>query len=117
MTIIDKRRGFGAASDAAQQAAQRAIDANVPDHVKTGVRVSGVVFDAAKAAVPGTSGVTVTVPHSLARAPTGWHPMRTVSADGNDANIVEVASDENTITYKLNTSLKTGTVKADFWLF
>ena len=117
MTIIDKRRGFGAASDAAQQAAQRAIDANVPDHVKTGVRVSGVSFDASKATVPGTSGVTVTVPHQLNRAPSGWHLMRAVSPSGNDANFVEVASDANTITYKLNTALKTGIVTADFWLF
>jgi len=116
MTIIDKRRGLGAASDAAQQAAQRAIDANVPDHVKTGVKLTSIVFDASKAPSPG-AGVSVTVPHKLNRKLSGWHTMRIVSPKISDPNIVETASDANTLSLKMMTAATTGTVTIDLWVF
>jgi len=109
MTIIDKRRGLGAGSDAAQQAAQRAIDTNVPDHVKTGVKITGIVIAPNQA---------VKVSHKLARIPAGWHLMRVYAASAGGAGGTEVyeqSSDANTITFARPAGVANFTY--DFWVF
>jgi hypothetical protein len=108
MTIIDKRRGAGAASDMAQQAAQRGFDTLVPDHVKTGVKLTGVVIDAAKS-------LSVAIPHKLGRVPVGWQKMR-VTGSGQGAELVETAADKNTITLQRNAG-STGILTYDLWVF
>lgn len=108
MTIIDKRRGAGAASDMAQQAAQRGFDTLVPDHVKTGAKLTGIVIDAAKS-------LTVSIPHKLGRVPVGWQKMR-ASGSGQGADLVETAADKNTITLRRPTG-STGTLTFDIWVF
>jgi hypothetical protein len=107
MTIIDKRRGGGAAADMAQQVVQRAIDTNVPNHVKTGVSVTGVTISTGP----------VTVAHKLGRQPVGWHVLRAVgvagASDASDVN--ETRSDDKTITFQR--SVVTGQITYDFWIF
>jgi hypothetical protein len=105
MTIIDKRRGLGEGSDAAQQAAQRAIDTNVPDHVKTGVRISGVSMG---------PGAIVKVPHKLGRVPNGWHTMR-ITGTGTGTEVTETNADANTIEFTRASLV--GTLVFDFWIF
>ncbi len=113
MTIIDKRRGGGAAADMAQQVVQRAIDTNVPTHVKTGVSITGIVI--------GPGGFTK-VPHKLGRKITGWHTMRIVNgsngsgAGGDLSEIYENASDDKTITFARQAA-STGTFTYDVWVF
>jgi hypothetical protein len=107
MTIIDKRRGGGAAADLAQQTTQRAIDTNVPAHVKTGVKLSGVVVP------PG--GVAASVAHGLQRVPVGWHTMR-VTGTGVGQELVEKAGDANTISFA-RPAASTGAFTYDIWVF
>ena len=107
MTTIDKRRGFGAGSDAAQQATQRAIDTNVPNHVKNGVLLQGITIAA---------GASVAVPHKLQRTPNGWQKMRTTGA-GAGGDLVEVTADSNTVTFKRNGVGATGSLTFDIWVF
>ena len=107
MTIIDKRRGFGEGADAAQQAAQRAIDTNVPNHIKTGVLLQGITIGA---------GASVATPHKLERVPTGWQKMRTTGS-GAGGDLVEVSADRNTITFKRNGIGATGSLTFDIWVF
>ncbi len=109
MTIIDKRRGMGAGSDAAQQAAQRGFDANVPDHVKTGVKITGVTI---------APNQTARVSHKLGRIPAGWHLMRVYAASVGGAGGTEVyekSSDANTITFIRPAGVANFTY--DFWVF
>jgi len=105
MTIIDKRRGLGSGSDAAQQAAQRAIDTNVPDHVKTGVRITGVII------APGQG---VNVAHKLGRVPIGWHLLRVYGA-GSGSEVYERSSDANMIVFVRPAGVANFTY--DFWVF
>lgn len=109
MTILDKRRGLGEASDAAQQVAQRGIDANVPDHVKTGIKLTGIVIKPSQA---------ISVPHRLNRIPVGWHLMRMVgpsAGGGSGSEVFERSSDASTITFvRPGGSLN---FTYDFWVF
>lgn len=106
MTISDKRRGGGPGADMAQQAMQRALDTNVPDHVKTGIRLTGISIGAAGQA---------SVPHKLGRKPTGWQKMRQTGS-GDDADLIEVSSDAKTITFRRSPT-STGTLTFDIWVF
>lgn len=107
MTIIDKRRGGGPGADAAQQAAQRGFDTNVPDHVKTGVKLTGITISA---------GASIAVPHKLGRVPVGWQKMRTTGS-GKGADLVETAGNANTITFARNGVGATGSLTFDIWVF
>jgi len=110
MTIIDKRRGNGAGSDAAQQATQRAIDTNVPDHIKTGVKLTNVQI--------GTAAGGAAIQHKLGRAPAGWHVLRVTNPTGTGTNseLVEHKSDDNTLTLGRPTT-GTGSFAYDLWVF
>lgn len=109
MTIIDKRRGGGLASDMAQQAVQRVVDTNVPTHVKTGVAVSGITIGASP----------VTVVHKLGRVPQGWHVLRTQAAASSGpsapSDVYETAADKNTITFQRSSVI--GSITYSFWVF
>jgi len=108
MTIIDKRRGGGAAADMAQQVAQRAIDTQVPDHIKTGVRVPGIAI----------ANLPVTFAHKLGRVPLGCSVLRAVKGGGSAtsrSDVHEVSADVNTIT--MERSDNTGLFTYDFWVF
>jgi hypothetical protein len=107
MTILDKRRGLGEGSDAAQQAAQRGFDANVPDHVKTGVKLTGIVLSPAHG---------LTVPHKLGRVPVGWHTLRAQGPKtGTGSEVHESSADKNTITFIRPGG--TADFTYDFWVF
>jgi hypothetical protein len=103
--IIDKRRGNGAGSDAAQQATQRAMDTQVPDHIKSGVKISGIT-------IKPTNGVKV--PHKLGRAVVGWQVLRAVGV-GPGSEVTEQSSDSNTITFVRPGGALPYTY--DFWIF
>lgn len=110
MTIIDKRRGGGAAVDMAQQTVQRAIDTNVPDHIKTGVRIPGIQI----------ANLPVTFAHKLGRVPLGCSVLRAVRLENatvgsSRSDVHETSSDANTIT--MERSDNTGLFSYDFWVF
>lgn len=108
MMIIDKRRGGGASVDMAQQVVQRAIDTNVPDHIKTGVRIAGIAI----------ANVNVTFAHKLGRVPLGCSVLRAVKGGGSAtsrSDVHEVSADANTIT--MQRSDNTGFFTYDFWVF
>jgi hypothetical protein len=107
---IDKRRGGGPAAEMAQQASSRAFDTQVPDHVKTGAKVSGVTI--------GPAG-KMAIPHKLGRKPVGWHTMRVVQSGpvaAAGSQLVETAADTNTITLKREAGT-TGAFTYDIWVF